>query len=416
VLKAAMKQAQSDGSLLLIESTSNQVDQFGGYTGMTPQTFMEYVNQIAKESSFPADKIILGGDHLGPNVWQDRDASEALTLAEEQVRAYIRAGFLKIHLDTSMALGDDKQNENCLINQELIASRTAKLCAAAENEQQNMPGSDLKPLYIIGAEVPLPGGARHELEDICITGGEEVEETYYQTKNAFEKLNLQDAWQRVIAMVVQPGVEFSDTQISGYNSEKIQDIVSKIKNFNGIAFEAHSTDYQEKETLRQMVEDHFAILKVGPWLTFALREALFALESIEKEWLGLKRAVRLSELQNTIESIMKEKPKYWQKHYHGNNEQLAFARKYSYSDRVRYYWSQPEIKSAVDTLIKNLSREALSLNLVSQFMPVQYSHIRDGIIENNPLSFIYDKINEVTSVYSYATDKNGAGVCILEDK
>ena len=415
VLKAAIKQAQSDGSLLLIESTSNQVDQFGGYTGMTPQTFINFVNQIARESFFPNERIIFGGDHLGPNAWQYRDASEAMTLAEEQVRAYIRAGFLKIHIDTSMALGGDKKDENSLINPELIAERTSKLCAVAEDEWQNMSKQGPQPLYIIGAEVPIPGGAIHEFEDICITGGEEIEETYYQTKNVFEKSNLQDAWQRVIAMVIQPGVEFSDTQILAYSREKNQEIISKIKNFNGIAFEAHSTDYQKKDTLRQMVEDHFVILKVGPWLTFTLREALFALESIEKEWFGLKRTVKLSALRDTIEMIMKEKPKYWLKHYHGNKEQLAFARKYSYSDRVRYYWPHPEIKAAVERLIENLTREAPPLNLVSQFMPGQYHHIQEGIIENNPLSLIYDKINEITSIYSYATDKNGAEVK-LEDK
>jgi len=264
VLKAAMKQAKGDRSLLLIESTSNQVDQFGGYTGMTPQTFMTNVNQIAKECFFPRENIIFGGDHLGPNVWQDRDASEALALAEAQIRAYIIAGFSKIHLDASMALGGDKLDENSLMNSELIAERTSQLCAAAEDEWQNMSNPGTQPLYIIGAEVPMPGGAVHGFEDIRNTGAREVEETYYQTQKYFEKLNLQDAWQRVIAMVVQPGVEFSDTQVSGYSRDKNQEIIFKIKNLNGIAFEAHSTDYQKKEDLRQMVEDHFAILKVGP--------------------------------------------------------------------------------------------------------------------------------------------------------
>ena len=50
-----------------------------------------------------------------------------------------------------------------------------------------------------------------------------------------------------------------------------------------LCFEAHSTDYQTKEHLRQLVEDGFLILKVGPALTFALREALLALDRIDAE-------------------------------------------------------------------------------------------------------------------------------------
>ncbi len=47
-----------------------------------------------------------------------------------------------------------------------------------------------------------------------------------------------------------------------------------------LAFEAHSTDYQGRQPLRELVEDGFAILKVGPELTFALREALYGLDLI----------------------------------------------------------------------------------------------------------------------------------------
>jgi hypothetical protein len=39
VLEAAIRYAHSHQTPLLIEATSNQVDQFGGYTGMTPADF-----------------------------------------------------------------------------------------------------------------------------------------------------------------------------------------------------------------------------------------------------------------------------------------------------------------------------------------------------------------------------------------
>ena len=76
VLKAAMQQSQDDSSHLLIEATSNQVNQFGGYTGMTPPQFVEYVFGIAQECGFSRSRILLGGDHLGPHVWQDLPANQ----------------------------------------------------------------------------------------------------------------------------------------------------------------------------------------------------------------------------------------------------------------------------------------------------------------------------------------------------
>jgi D-tagatose-1,6-bisphosphate aldolase subunit GatZ/KbaZ len=49
VLRAAMRQAAEDETVLLIEATSNQVDQFGGYTGMTPERFRDFVHALAAE-------------------------------------------------------------------------------------------------------------------------------------------------------------------------------------------------------------------------------------------------------------------------------------------------------------------------------------------------------------------------------
>ena len=40
VIEAAIQQAIEDGSVLHVESTSSQVNQFGGYTGQTPQELL----------------------------------------------------------------------------------------------------------------------------------------------------------------------------------------------------------------------------------------------------------------------------------------------------------------------------------------------------------------------------------------
>ena len=72
VLRAACEQAAADEAAVLIEATSNQVDQFGGYTGMTPAGFRDLVGDIADRAGLPRDRVVLGGDHLGPNVWRSR--------------------------------------------------------------------------------------------------------------------------------------------------------------------------------------------------------------------------------------------------------------------------------------------------------------------------------------------------------
>jgi D-tagatose 6-phosphate 4-epimerase len=97
VLRAALRHGRENGSRVLIEATCNQVNHLGGYTGMQPADFVALVEKIADEEGFPVDRIILGGDHLGPNPWRNRPAQEAMVEAEEMVAAFIKAGFRKIH-------------------------------------------------------------------------------------------------------------------------------------------------------------------------------------------------------------------------------------------------------------------------------------------------------------------------------
>ena len=149
VIEAAMCQAIEDQSPVCIESTCNQVNQFGGYTGLTPAQFAAFVRSIASRVGFPEQRILFGGDHLGPYPWRSEPSQAALDKAAGLVRASVLAGYTKIHLDASMACADDSQP----IEDEVIAERAAALCQVAEKE---LPASSPAPLYIIGTEVPTP--------------------------------------------------------------------------------------------------------------------------------------------------------------------------------------------------------------------------------------------------------------------
>jgi len=404
VIEAAMLHAKKYNYDLLIESTSNQVDQFGGYTGMTPKDFHNYVYSIAEETNFPKEKLILGGDHLGPNVWQNQKAEIAMQNTFEQIAAYVSAGYTKIHLDSSFALADD-ETEKGILPPEVITERAAQMCEVAE-KTKNKIGTEIKPYYVIGTDVPIPGGATENENSIKITTPDELEETIELTKKAFYKRGLQDAWERVIAVVVQPGVEFTNSKVFPYVKINNFDLVKKIEEFNGLYFEAHSTDYQKFSDLKNMVNDHFAILKVGPWLTFALREALFSLSYMEKELLKYDSKIQSANLIDNINTLMKKEKKYWEKYYTGSDEEIHLALNFSYSDRLRYYWTNSTINESVKQLLKNLNQIKIPETLISQFLPNQYSELRKGQIKNKPEEFIKSKIFEVLSVYHYAVGGN----------
>ncbi len=401
VLEAAMMQAERDGTPVLVESTSNQVDQFGGYTGMTPAQFVAFVRRIAADRRFPVKRIVFGGDHLGPNAWQREPAAEAMAKARDLVRAYARAGYTKIHLDASMRCADDPAESRGALADEVVAARAADLCAAAEAACKDTPGG-CPPVYVIGTEVPPPGGAREKLEGVPVTDVAHARHTLSVTRAAFFRHNLQSAWERVVALVVQPGVEFDDAAVAAYDRKAARPLARFIEKQAGIVFEAHSTDYQTRQALRAMVEDHFAVLKVGPWLTFALREALFALEEMEVELLGRHGAIKLSDLRATLERTMLAHPEHWNRHYHGDDDARRYARQYSYSDRCRYYWPNPDLQKAVQRLIANLQAHPVPLTLLSQYLPGQYRAVRELRLAAAPQDLIRDKIMEVTSAYSFA--------------
>jgi D-tagatose-1,6-bisphosphate aldolase subunit GatZ/KbaZ len=238
--------------------------------------------------------------------------------------------------------------------------------------------------------------------ELSVTTVQDAQESIQTFYDQFKKLGLEEAWQRVIALVVQPGVEFDHAHIIEYDRQKAASLSAFIKAQAGLVFEAHSTDYQLPIKLKQLVEDQFAILKVGPGLTFALREALFALAEIENIWLQQVSGLQKSDLMNIIEQVMLENPKEWRPYYHGTETEQAFARKYSYSDRIRYYWNDPTITKAVDTLIDNLESAPPPLPLISQFLPIAYQHIREGKIKNQPKEIIWDHIQGVIQTYQQA--------------
>jgi D-tagatose-1,6-bisphosphate aldolase subunit GatZ/KbaZ len=397
VIQAGFKQAIADGSLLLIESTSSQVNQYGGYTGQTPEQFAAKVRSAARAAGVPQELLALGGDHLGPYPWRDQPSETALQKACELVRACVRAGYQKIHLDASMACADDGHT----LNDETIAQRTALLCRAAENAHSDL-SSPLSLLYVIGTEVPIPGGETEPGQPPAVTTARQVRHSVNVFWHIFEQHDLFDAWERVIAIVVQPGVEFGENIILPYDRRKARALSAALPEHPCLVFEAHSTDYQTRSALSQMVEDHFAILKVGPALTFAYREAVFALSAVERDYFSGRRSVRLSQVREALESAMQRNPSYWRSYYHGDEQEQRLARAFSYSDRCRYYWTDAEVQKEIVQLLNNLSSNPLPAPLLSQYLPIEYAAIWAGELRSTPQAIIQHHIRLVLRGYASA--------------
>lgn len=400
VIKSSLEFAKKNNSILVVEATANQVNQFGGYTGMKPADYREFVYELADEVGMDKSKIILGGDHLGPLTWTHLDEDEAMKNAYELVYDYALAGYTKIHIDTSMKLSSDPVDEP-LVN-ETIADRSVFLAKAAKSGYDELKKSNpnaVFPVFIVGSEVPIPGGAQEEEETLQVTGVKDFLDTYRVFEETYRRENMMDVFNNVIGIVVQPGVEFGDADLFIYNRENAKELTTTLKeNFKTLSFEGHSTDYQTPEALRKMVEDGISILKVGPALTFAYREALFALSYIEDILVDDP-----SEFVSILEEAMLVSPGNWKNHYHGNEKELAFKRMFSYSDRARYYLPVPEVDNAINKLMNNLSNIEIPATLLSQFMPYQYRKVKAGLIKNTPEALISDYIQLYLEDYEFAT-------------
>jgi len=376
VLRAVLSHAALSGVPTVIEATCNQVNQDGGYTGMTPKDFISWLRGMADEAGVPMDQLILGGDHLGPNPWKSEPIEQAMEKARTLVRLYVEAGFTKIHLDASMACGNEA---NPTFAQ--IAERAADLCAVAEAHAPDPESL----IYIIGTEVPVPGGETEEPDALDVTSVARFNETIRTHREAWEARGLDAAWSRIVSVVTQPGVDFGHTSIYPFEPLKARPLSEAILSEEGLTFEAHSTDYQSTAALAELVKNHFFFLKVGPELTFRFREAVWALAEIEDQM----QVEQPSNIRDVVLARMNANPDHWQDYYGGTEQEVNTLKVFSYSDRIRYYWTDDLVRGALQSLLHSLGSRSIPESLVSQaFNGMEFGEIHadpNELIENHVL-------------------------------
>lgn len=387
VLAAALMRAQTLDRAVVIEATSNQVNQQGGYTGMRPAGFIAAVFELADAAGVDRARIIFGGDHLGPQVWRNGPAGDAMAKARVMVAEYVAAGFGKIHLDCSEGCaGEPAQLEDAT-----AARRAADLAQACERA-----GS---PVYVIGTEVPPPGGARAgEDGHITPTTPQSARATLAAHRAAFEQAGLSGVLPRICGLVVQPGVEFAPMAVHHLPMARDPGLLAAVADWPLLCLEAHSTDYQHPSAFPRLAALGFAFQKVGPALTFAWRQAIYGLDHLA-ELAGLRSGPGLADV---MERLMLADTRHWQSHYRGDTADIRVERHMGLADRIRYYWPHPDAADAVARLLAVLAGQRLPDPLLLQAFPRSVLDRAETLPGPRPLALCHAAVQCALDPYFFA--------------
>ena len=354
VIKLLLIYAKKKKLKIIIEATSSQVNQFGGYSNKTPKKFERLLNKLAKINKYPIKNLTIGGDHLGIFPWIKKSKKIAIKNSQELVISSLKAGYKKIHIDTSYKLKNDK-----FFNRTLVLERSLKLANLINKKNIKL---------ILGSDVPFPG-----------SNSKKVEITNFKNLNFdisfFYKNFSKKKFDQISAFVIEPGMYFNHFTIKKPNVN----ILKKIKKFGNdkkIFFEAHSCDYQKIEVLKKLVSSNFKYLKVGPELTFNFAKAAFKMEGFENKNFAIK-----SNLSNVILKSMLKNPKYWFDYYNGSYANKLKLIKSSNLDRMRYYWQEKSVQNSLTVLKKNINK--INRNKILNYFSIKPSVKNDFNDLNN---------------------------------
>ena len=331
VLKSIMIFAKYQNFPVLIESTSNQVNQYGGYSGLKPFQFEKKIRRLAKFIKLNNKSLMIGGDHLGPLPWKDLDEATAMKNSKKLVKDCLKAKYEKIHIDTAIICRGEKK-----IDRHTVIQRCDEILSVfSKKDFDNV-------FLVIGTEVPFAGGG-HAIKSSPTTF-ESIKEEIDLYSTILKK-------KKKFALVIEPGIGFGNFSV----------IQAKLKNFgkrlifskkNNFVYEAHSSDYQKISSLKKLVKNNFKFLKIGPELTYFYAKSIFKMEEFEKK--SYKN--NFSNIKNIILKEMKNNNSYWIDYYKAKKKKLDNLKFNSYLDRLRYYWSSKNILNSKKKLFININK------------------------------------------------------------
>ncbi len=336
VLKSLLHFCKYKNLPALIETTSNQVNQYGGYSGNKPKDFIKKINNLIKKIKFNKKNIFYGGDHLGPLPWMKSKSVTALAKSIKLIDLYLKNNYIKIHIDTSIKCNDDK-----FLTTKEVFLRTKYILRKLKKK------NNLKKIFLVfGTEVPLSGG--NDSKKIIPTALKQIKEEYLNFSALLKSENLPTD---NFGLVIEPGMKFMDRSITKpyLNNFKQKKSFSKKNKF---IFEAHSSDYQNFSTLKKLVKNNFKILKVGPELTFNLFKSFLFMEQIEK-----KNCHSKSNFKKIILDTMFKNKDHWKNYFnHLSKKKLSNNITNSFFDRTRYYLDEKKVSNCITNLQLNINK------------------------------------------------------------
>lgn len=381
VLKLSMIFAKYNDLPLLIESTSNQVNQFGGYTYLKPRQFYKKLKDLAKKIKFK-NNFYIGADHLGPLPWKNLNDHVAMKNSIKLFKDVVNSGYNKIHIDTGIKLKNDK-----ILSKKKIIQRCEKIFNSISKKKLN------NIFFVFGTEVPVAGGG-----------------TLYNSKTTSlasikDDLKYYSKLQKSFSLVIEPGLGFNNSKVFDLKIKyfKKKKILSRLSNFS---YEAHSSDFQNSLALKKLVKNNFKFLKVGPELTFFYMRAIMQMHKIE----NMNNFKKKSNIRKIISAEMNRDNKYWVNYYHGSKKKIEYLKFNSLLDRSRYYWSKKNITKSLRLLKQNIN--SLDINSIFKNLKTfkKKLFLKNKLKLNNFEFIIFCYLNKTLSKYykacNYSFKKN----------
>tara|TARA_B100000965_G_scaffold406404_1_gene445154 strand:- start:940 stop:2142 length:1203 start_codon:yes stop_codon:yes gene_type:complete len=370
VLKLAMIFAKYNDLPLLIESTSNQVNQFGGYTHLKPKQFYKKLNILAKKIKFEKS-FYIGADHLGPLPWKNLNERVAMKNSIKLFKDVVKSGYNKIHIDTGIKLKSDKT-----LSKKTIINRCKKIFNSINTKKLN------NIFFVFGTEVPIAGGGQLYTTKTTSLSSIKADLKYYS------KL------QKSFSLVIEPGLGFDNNKVFNLKMNYFENKKS-LSYLNNFSYEAHSSDFQNSFALKKLVKNNFKFLKVGPELTFFYMKAILQMQKIE----NMNNFKKKSNIKKIISTEMHKDNRYWVNYYQGSKKKIEYLKFNSLLDRSRYYWSKKKIIKSLSLLKKNInSLDIKSIFTTSKILKKKL-HLQDKLKLNNFEFFIFCYLNKTLCKY-----------------
>ena len=397
VMEAYFRQALVDGSPVLLEISANMLGLPGQSGKISPAEFIEKVKHAAVEAKFPRDRIFLGVNDLGPSLWKDESDEYALKKACVFISDLVGLGFNKLGIHAGEPIKGNPVDEP--LAQEIIIGRETALYQAAEGAAADLPEEE-KPLYVINA-YPRQEAGRVENQRRVVSR-KDVEDAVDWYAQIAAAAGLPKMKKRLLAVRIFLGPGYDSENVIPFDSSLLKEMGGCEYGEYTVVLEAQQTDYQSQTVLNQLLDNHFAFLRVGLELTYSMREALFSLAMMENETMVGKPGVYLSNYIIELDRAMQAVPHHWQKYYTGNGFEQLVARKYSFYDRSRFFLEDKEVRKMKKRLYDNLTAHPVPLTVLRQFMPHQFERVAAGVLENKPKALVMDAVRRVLRRYSRA--------------